>query len=51
MKVSLSNNFNRDLFTLIVRTCVAQTSSEPNSNPEVKEEEEEDKKEVIVENK
>ena len=34
MKLSLTNNFNRDLFVLIVRTCAASYDEGKGSNPE-----------------
>ena len=33
MKISLNNNYSRDLFALIVRTCAAHTDK---INPELK---------------
>lgn len=36
MKLSLTNNFNRDLFVLITRTCAAHSCSESSGiNPEI----------------
>lgn len=38
MKLSLSNNFNRDLLVLIVRTCAAHACSDSlGINPEIEE--------------
>lgn len=36
MKLSLNNNFNRDLFALVIRTCVAHSDhfEENRINPE-----------------
>lgn len=40
MKLSLINNVNRDLFSLIVRTCAAHSHSHPEGiNPEIEVEE------------
>lgn len=55
MKLSFNNNFDRDLFTLVVRTCVA-SSETVDINPEqetanevmIEEEKSRDKQEIDI---
>ncbi len=53
MKISFNNNFDRDLFTLVVRTCVASAESvdinpeqEPANEVMIEEEKSRDKHEI-----